>query len=81
MTSETEKNQKAPPVYKTKVGRVQAAVWTQDTDRGTLYSATFKRSYKNEKDEFRDAFNFTVDDLADLERASRDVRDWITQQS
>ena len=67
---------KAPPVFKTKCGRVHVAVFEQETRTGSFLSITLKRVYKAESGEFRDAYSFALSDLDDAARCFQDVKAW-----
>jgi len=70
----------APPVFKTKVGRVQMNVWEQETKSGTMLSVTLKRSYRDQDGNFKDAYNFSVQDLADMRRCIDEVEAWASKK-
>lgn len=76
----TEKSS-APPVFKTKCGRVHVAVFEQSTSQGSMLSVTLKRVYKSENGEFRDAYSFALGDLDDIARAFDDVKSWAEQRN
>jgi hypothetical protein len=50
------------PVAKLRLGRISAAIWKNDTDKGPLFNVSFQRSYK-EGDEFKNSQSFGRDDL------------------
>jgi len=75
-THQSGKSSKAPPVFKTKAGRVHVAVFEQETSSGPMLSVTLKRTYKTESGEFRDAYSFALSDLDDIGRAFTDVKAW-----
>jgi len=50
------------PVAKLRLGRISAAIWKNDTDKGSLFNVSFQRSYK-EGDEFKNSHSFGRDDL------------------
>jgi hypothetical protein len=50
------------PVAKLRLGRISAAIWKNDTDKGSLFNVSFQRSYK-EGDEFKNSQSFGRDDL------------------
>ena len=81
MASSSSETKKDPPVFKTKVGRVQLAGWCQSTENGDLYTFTLKRSFKTKSGEFKDSFSFTVPgDSADAQRAISEFERYVEQQ-
>lgn len=71
----------APPVFKTKCGRVHVAVFEQQTKNGPMLSLTLKRTYRTDSGEFKDAYSFGVgSDLDDISRALADVKAWAKEQ-
>ena len=50
------------PVAKLRLGRLSAAIWKNDTDKGALFNVSFQRTYK-EGDEFKNSQSFGRDDL------------------
>ena len=72
------KEKASPPVYKTKVGRVQLAAWEQKTSTGSMLTVTLKRSFKTDSG-YKDAFNFALSDLDDIARALEDVKQWARE--
>lgn len=78
MASNSEKGDResAAPAFKTRCGRIHAAVFTQTTSKGTMYSVTVKRTYRTESGEFKDAYSFSMSDLDDIARAFNDIKAW-----
>jgi hypothetical protein len=50
------------PVAKLRLGRISAAIWKNDTDKGSLFNVSFQRTYK-EGEEFKNSQSFGRDDL------------------
>lgn len=50
------------PAARLRLGKVSAAIWKNETDKGDFYNVTFQRTYK-EGDEFKNAQSFGRDDL------------------
>lgn len=70
----------APPVFKTKIGRVHLAAFEQPTSNGPMLSVTLKRTYKTESGEFKDAYSFALGDLDDAARAFAEVKAWAKER-
>lgn len=69
----------APPVFKTKCGRVHVAVFEQETANGPMLSITLKRTYKTDAG-FKDAYSFALGDVDDISRALTDVKAWAKER-
>ena len=70
---------KKGPVKKLKIGRVNAAVFRNDTDKGTWYSVAIDRVYKS-GDEFRRVSTFPENELENLEVAVARTKAFIAEQ-
>ena len=53
-----------------KVGRVRAAVWTNESDKGRWHSVSFSRLYKDKDGNWQDATRFSREDLPLLIKAA-----------
>lgn len=72
---------KQPPVQEIKLGRVRAAVWSNATEKGTFYSVTVARLYKDEKTgQWADSSSFDRDDLPLVAKVADMAHTWIYQQ-
>lgn len=72
---------KQPPVHEIKLGRVRAAVWSKATDKGTFYSVTVARLYKDDKtSQWADSSSFDRDDLPLVAKVADMAHTWIYQQ-
>jgi hypothetical protein len=52
-----------PPVAKLRLGLIQASLWERSTDKGTFYSVTFERRYRNAQSEWASTYSYDGDDL------------------
>ncbi len=50
------------PAAQLRYGSVSAAIWKNDTDKGSFYNVTFQRTYK-EGEELKNTQSFGRDDL------------------
>lgn len=66
--SKTEKA--APPVAKVRVGLVSASVWENASEKGTHYSVTFERRYRDEKGNWHSTNGYGVQDLLALAKCA-----------
>lgn len=78
MTDE-KTNEKKKPALKLKVGRVNASVFANDSEKGTWYSLTLDRVYKS-GEEFKRTSSFPNSELDNLEVVVQRVKEWIAKQ-
>ena len=60
---------KNPPVAKVRVGLITGSIWENKTDKGTFYSTTFERRYKD-GDEWKSSHSYNTGDLLELAKAA-----------
>ena len=69
------------PVHQVRFGNVKAAVWSNATEHGRMFTVTVCRSYlakgENGADEWRDTDSFGRDDLLVLAKALDECHSWI----
>ena len=58
---------KKKPIKKFRRGRVEAAIWENQTDTATFYSVTLERSYKD-GDTYKTSSSLNPNDLANASR-------------
>jgi hypothetical protein len=72
---------KQKPAHEIRLGRIRCTLWANFHDeKGTWYSMTFARSYKD-GDEWRNATSFGRDDLLTVAEAARMAWHWIYRNS
>lgn len=67
------------PIHEVKIGMVKAAIWANDTTRGTRYNVTLVRLYRADG-EWKTTQSFNPRDLADVVRASVLAELWLQEQ-
>ena len=70
---------RSKPIHEVKVGMVKAAIWANDTPKGTLYSVTFTRLYKADEG-WKTTQSFNPRDLTDVVRVSVLAEVWLADQ-
>jgi len=60
---------KNPPVAKVRVGLITGSIWENKTDKGTFYSVTFERRYKD-GDQWKSSHSFNTGDLLELAKGA-----------
>lgn len=62
------KQKKNPPVEKFQDGLIAVSVWENATDKGTFYSVTHERSYKDEKGDWHKSDSYPDYDIQTLRK-------------
>jgi hypothetical protein len=73
MTNASEKLRDAanqPPVDKIRVGLITASIWQRTTDKGSFYSVSFERRYKDATGQYQTSHNYDARDLLMLAKAA-----------
>jgi hypothetical protein len=68
------------PVNEFKVGRIRAAVWSNESEAGRWHSVTFSRLYKDQEGNWKDSASFSRDDLPLLIKAADQAHTFLYQQ-
>lgn len=64
------------PAAQLRDGNIKAAIWSNENEKGTYYSVTFSRTYKDENG-YHDATNFSGIELLKLSRLAAKAYDEI----
>lgn len=64
-TATTEKQPAQPPVAKVRIGAITGSIWERKTEKGTFYSVTFERRYRD-GETFKSSHSYNADDLLAL---------------
>jgi len=73
---QTERRQ---PSAKFRMGRIAATVWENQGEKGSWYSTTILRSYKD-GDDWKTTSSFGRDDLPLVEKVAAQAHAWIFRQ-
>lgn len=68
------------PVHSVRLRNIRAAIWSNDSDQGTRFNATFSRLYKDGEDNWRSSDSFGREDLLLLSKVADLVHTWICGQ-
>ena len=71
--------EKKRPFQTIRRGYVEAAIWKNDTDKGSMFNVTFSRTYKDGKD-LKSSSSFGIGDLYRVARIALLADDFIYQQ-
>lgn len=66
------------PVHEIRLGRIKAAIWSNDTDEGVRFNVTMTRIYKQGKD-WKSSDSFGRDDLPLVAKVADMAHTWIYQ--
>jgi hypothetical protein len=64
---------KSAPAAKLSLYPVSAAIWRNSNQKGTFYSVTFERSYKDEAGNYQSSSSFNAGDLLTLAKLADQV--------
>ena len=72
----TKSATKARPVHEVRLGRIRAAIWENETQKGTRHNVTVSRLYKD-GDDWKDSSSFGRDDLPLVAKVCDQAHSWI----
>ncbi len=61
---------KSTPIDHIRLGAIQAAIWSNDTENGPRFSVTFERMYRDQESQWKYTGNFNRDDLLPLAKVA-----------
>jgi hypothetical protein len=68
------------PVHQVRLGRIKAAVWQNETEKGVRHNVTFTRLYRD-GDQWKDTTSFGRDDLPLVAKVADLAHTWIFEQA
>lgn len=68
--------EKPKPVQEIRLGKIKAAIWINETDKGVFYNVTLSRLYKD-GEEWRNSSSFGRDDLLVASKVLDRAHSWI----
>ena len=68
------------PAYKLNDGPLRVTIWRNTTDKGTFYSMTPSRGYKNGDDIWKETESLNSDDALPMAELLREAYAWIKAQ-
>lgn len=69
------------PAHKLRIGVLQATVWRNTSDKGTWYSVSPSRSYKQGDETWKETDSLGTDDLLAMAKLLDQAHTWITKQT
>jgi len=76
----TQEAAKQRPAQTIRYGRLKAAIWRQESDKGSWYSVTFARAYRDQDGNWQSSGSFGRDDLLVLAKIADQAHSWIHRQ-
>ena len=68
------------PAHKIRIGVLQATIWRNSGDKGSWYSVTTSRSYKQDDDAWKETDSLNFDDLLPMAKLLDLAHTWIMNQ-
>ena len=68
------------PAHKIRIGVLQATIWRNSGEKGSWYSVTTSRSYKQGDDTWRETDSLNFDDLLPMAKLLDQAHTWIMDQ-
>lgn len=69
--NDNDNDGKNRPIERVRLGVIQAAIWKNETDKGTMFNVTFERSFRDKNtEEWRNTSSFGRDDLPVVEKVA-----------
>ncbi len=72
----TEKAVAKRPVHEIRLGRIKAAIWSNETESGIRHNVTIARLYKD-GDQWKDSTSFGRDDLPLIAKVADMAHTWV----
>ena len=66
------------PIHKIQIGRIQASIWEQTSEKGKFFTVSFSCSYKKDE-QWKNGHSFQGHDLDALIDAAIDAKEWMRQ--
>ncbi len=72
--------EKTRPVHEVRLGRVKAAIWANETEKGVRHNVTIQRLFVGEDGQWQTSTSFGRDDLPLVAKVTDLAHTWIFQQ-
>ena len=70
------KNSSNRPVHEIRMGRIRAAIWANETEKGVRHNVTITRLYKD-GDDWKDSSSYGRDDMPLVSKVSDQAHTWM----
>jgi len=71
--------EKQKPVHQIRLGRIRAAIWANDTEKGTMHNVTLSRTYRGDEG-LKNSSSLGRDDLLLAAKVLDLAHTWICDQ-
>jgi len=68
------------PAHKLRISNLSVTIWRNISEKGTWYSVTPSRSYKQGDETWKETDSFGYDDLLTLAKLLDEAHTWISRQ-
>jgi hypothetical protein len=68
------------PAHKIRVGTLSVTIWENSSEKGTWYSVTPSRGYKDKDDTWKESDSYGYDDLLTIAKLLDQAHSWIQEQ-
>jgi hypothetical protein len=65
------------PANTLRCGNIKATIWENVSEKGSFFSTTFSRPFKDQSGAWHNGTSFGLNDLEALVSIAREARDWI----
>src|SRR5260370_40842077 len=75
-----KENTMSSPAHKIRISNLSVTIWRNSSDKGTWYSVTPSRSYKQGDETWKETDSLGFDDLLTMAELHRQAFSWIARQ-
>jgi len=65
------------PATTLRYGRIKTTIWQNVSEKGSFFSTTFSRSFKDQSGAWRNGTSFGLNDLAALHIVAHEAKEWM----
>ena len=65
------------PTHRIRLGRLEVAIWENDSKNGVFYRAKFSRSFRDGEGKLQNSSSFSRPELAELALLAIQAEDWM----
>jgi hypothetical protein len=66
------------PANQLRCGNIKATIWENTSEKGTFFSTTFSRLFKDQSGAWRNGTSFGLNDLEARITVAREAKEWIS---
>ena len=65
------------PATTLRYGRIKTTIWQNVSEKGSFFSTTFSRSFKDQSGAWRNGTSFGLNDLETLHIVAHEAKEWM----